>query len=349
MITIRHGTTRVVRTAIVVAALCAASQGVHAGHTASMGIGVGTASPVNTESAVTLPQGRWAVGVRTEYTNFEDFSDEELAALRERNPEGGLDAVDSLLNASIGGFYGITDDFTLGLRLPYVRRDNLREPEEEEGEEAAEGAGPEVARLGNIDGIGDLVLFGQYRFFHVPDKQFAAIQLGVKMPTGDTNERSGDERIEADQQPGTGSWDGLFGLAYTYWFSPFAFDASVLYTLATEGSQDTELGDAFNYNFALSYRLGGGQQGVFYAPRQGLAWDLIVELNGEWRDKLEVDDLENPDFGGHVLYFSPGARLTVGSNWTFAVSGGVPVVTDLNGTNLADPDFRIIGSVGLSF
>ncbi len=78
MITIRHGTTRVVRAAIVVTAICAASPGVYAGHTASLGIGVGTASPVNTESAVTLPRGRWAAGIRTEYTNYTDFSDAEL-------------------------------------------------------------------------------------------------------------------------------------------------------------------------------------------------------------------------------------------------------------------------------
>jgi len=344
MMTIRHGTTGVVRTAIFVVALCAVSQGAHAGHTASLGIGVGTASPVNTESAVTLPHGRWAAGIRTEYTNYTDFSDAELLTRREADPEAGLDAVDSLLNVSIGGFYGVIDDLTLGLRLPYVRRADLREPEAEEGED------PEIEQVGDPNGIGDLVLVGQYRFFHVQDKHHAAIQLGVKTPTGDTDEESkSGERIETDQQPGSGSWDGLFGLAYTYWFSPFAFDTSVLYTLATEGSQDTELGDAFNYNFALSYRLGGGQQGVFYAPRQGLAWDLVVELNGEWRDTSEVDDLENPDFGGHVLYFSPGARLTAGSNWTVAISGGVPVVTDLNGTNLADPDFRVIGSVGLSF
>ena len=96
MMTIRHGTTGVVRTAIFVVALCAVSQGAHAGHTASLGIGVGTASPVNTESAVTLPHGRWAAGIRTEYTNYTDFSDAELLTRREADPEAGLDAVDSL-------------------------------------------------------------------------------------------------------------------------------------------------------------------------------------------------------------------------------------------------------------
>ena len=334
-----------------ITSLCLASAPARAGHTASLGIGVGTASPINTESAVTLPKGRWAAGIRTEYTNFQSFSDSELLALREAHPEADLHAADAVLNTSFGAFYGGTDDLTLGFRLPYVWRFDIREPaHHHEGEEEHEGEPAEVEQLGDTDGIGDLVLFGQYRFFHQPDKHYAAIQLGVKAPTGDTDERSPQGGlIEAEFQPGTGSWDGLFGLAYTYWFSPFALDTNVLYTVVTEGTQSTELGDAFNYNIALSYRIGGGPQGVFYAPRQGLAWDLIAELNGEWRDTAEISGVEDPDFGGHVLYFSPGVRLTAGSNLSFAVSGGIPMVTDLNGQNLADPDYRVIASLGISF
>ncbi len=83
----------------------------------------------------------------------------------------------SLLNASVGGFYGVTDDLTLGFRLPYAWRFDIREPPHlEEGEE---GAGV-IEQVGDTDGIGDLVLFGQYRFFHEPNKQHAAIQIRVK-------------------------------------------------------------------------------------------------------------------------------------------------------------------------
>lgn len=324
---------------------------VHAGHTASMGIGIGTASPINTESAVTLPQGRFAAGIRTEFTSFRHFSDAALLELREANPEGDLHTADSLLNTSIGAFYGVTDDLTLGLRMPYVWRFNIREPGgHHEGEEEEHGEGGEVERLGDSHGIGDMVAFGQYRFLHEPNKQYASLLFGVKMPTGNTNEFTPDgEVIEAEFQPGTGSWDGILGLAYTYWFSPFAIDTNFLYTIVGDGTQDTKLGDVLNYNIALSYRIGGGQQGVFYAPRQGIAWDLIVEFNGEWRDTSSVNGIEKPDFGGNIVYFSPGVRVTGGTNWSFAVSGGIPMVADLNGTNLADPEHRVIGTFGFSF
>ena len=35
-------------------------------------------------------------------------------------------------------------------------------------------------------------------------------------------------------------------------------DANVLYTIATEGTQHTDLGDRFHYNGAVTYRLKGG-------------------------------------------------------------------------------------------
>ena len=85
--------------------------------------------------------------------------------------------------------------------------------------------------------------------------------LGVKVPTGVTDRHTDTgELVDAEFQPGTGSWDGLFGLAATKRIGPWSFDANVLYILATEGTQDTDLGDRFQYNAAVSYRILGGPQ-----------------------------------------------------------------------------------------
>ena len=40
---------------------------------ASVGLGVGTAAPISTETAVTLPEGKWAVGIRSEYVKLDSF------------------------------------------------------------------------------------------------------------------------------------------------------------------------------------------------------------------------------------------------------------------------------------
>jgi hypothetical protein len=77
--------------------------------------------------------------------------------------------------------------------------------------------------------------------------------------------------------------------AYTYAFAPFVFDTNLLYTAVTEGDQNTDLGDIADYNFSLAYRLGArrGQHHHDRSPSR-LAWDAVLELNGEWREKLEV-------------------------------------------------------------
>jgi hypothetical protein len=61
-----------------------------------------------------------------------------------------------------------------------VQRTNIREGHVHNGE-------PEVERLGDSDGVGDLSLFGQYRFFRERATQIeVAFLAGLRMPAGDT-------------------------------------------------------------------------------------------------------------------------------------------------------------------
>jgi hypothetical protein len=155
--------------------------------------------------------------------------------------------------------YGVTNDLMLVASLPYVRRTGIREAHEEDDEF-------EVENLGPTDGIGDTTLLGQYRFFKGRGME-TAVLLGFKAPTGKTNERSLEgETFDAEFQPGSGSWDGLLGIALTQRTGSLSFDANVLYTLVTEGTQETDLGDLLQYNVAISYRLaslGGSAQPMF--------------------------------------------------------------------------------------
>jgi hypothetical protein len=49
----------------------------------------------------------------------------------------------------------------------------------------------------------------------------------------------------------------LFGFAVTKRFGSWSLDSNVLYILSSTGTQDTNLGDRFLYNAAISYRLTG--------------------------------------------------------------------------------------------
>jgi Putative MetA-pathway of phenol degradation len=153
---------------------------------------------------------------------------------------------------STGRARNVTNDLTVSVRLPWIRRTGIREAEIEDPAEP-----PEIFNRGDASGIGDMTFFGQYRFYNDrAARTEAAVLLGVKAPTGVTDRINNQgEPFDAEFQPGSGSWDGLFGLAYTKRFGQWSFDTNVLYMLVTNGVQDTDLGDRFLYNAAISYRL----------------------------------------------------------------------------------------------
>lgn len=366
---IRRATTGITlrRSAAVAAIGLGLAIAAHADH-ASVGLGGGAGSPINTESAATLPAGRFSASLRSEYIRYDGFSDRRLA-------DSQLHSLDALLSTSLGLAWGATDDLTLGVRIPFIQRFDLREADHHvydhgDGEHTHTDR---ILDLGDPDGLGDATLFGQFRFFQSEDaRTHLAALFGVKLPTGDTHERAAHrdfprQRLDAGSQPGSGSWDSLFGVAATRFAGAFAYDANLLYTFADTGAQHTNLGDSFSYNAAVSYRLGGGRPATPYDLVQTHAWDLILEVNGEWRDrerggehgdKDHHDEGEDPtsthadnhanNHGGNLVYLSPGVRYLNRAGWGLSLSVGVPVITNLNGTQV-EPGYRLITSVNLAF
>lgn len=262
--------------------------------------------------------------------------------MREADAEADLHSVESLWSLSVSAAYGITDDLTIGVRVPFMMRHDIREPEHDNV-----GPGAEIESLGNLEGIGDTTFYSQYRFFKNEGTNISAL-LGIKTPTGKTSRYSADghELLDTEFQPGSGSWDGILGLAFTQQLAAFSVNASTVYTIASEGAQDTDLGDIFSYNFALSYRL-FGQQGLSYeAPK--FAFDTILEFNGEWRDKEENRNVKDNNSGGNIVYISPGVRLTAGKNISVGASFGIPIVQNTN-SNQVEPDYRVISSINFNF
>lgn len=334
----------------------------------------GGTGPINTISASTLPPGMSVVSVVYERMDIDPLSDAALAEGAAHAAEHGEDhahvhSLDSITSPSLNFAYGLTDDITLSVRLPYVTRRGIREGHvhghEEGGGHHGEGGEEqaieaEVHNRGGTSGIGDLSLLGQWRFLNGGAAGIEAALLGgLKAPTGSTDEddRSG-ERFDAEFQPGSGSWDGMVGLALTKRAGKWSFDASLLYTIVTEGTQDTDLGDRLHYGAAVSYRLSGsaggtvhvhsdGSQHVHQEAAAGPALDAILELNGEWHDKQEISGETDPNTGGHVLYVSPGVRLSM-DKWSAFASVGIPIVNDMNGLQ-AEPDWRLVSGVTMGF
>jgi hypothetical protein len=324
----------------------------------SVGFGLGTAGPIITNSAIPLPADQTLVGIASQYIKNRQFTDGELVEFNEAVEGQGRDvhSTESLVTASLIAAYGVTDDLTLGLRFPYVWRNNIREVAHHAEEGGAEPEEPaEIQNLGDPDGIGDITVFGQWRFFHTDDNLTnLALLAQVKAPTGRTNrvtepnDEGETEVFETHFQPGSGSWDAGLGLAFTQGFGSFSFDSNVLYNLVTQGAQGVGNGDSFSYNFALSWSPGGTLGGGLQAESNFNPVTLIVELNGEWRDFVTQNGVIDPEEGGHTVFISPGARFSAGQNWNFALSFGVPIVTDLNGFQ-EEPDYRFTGRFVFTF
>lgn len=333
------------RFCVALAAACAFPFHAQADH-ASVSLGnSGPGGTISTQSGATLTAGRWAVGLRSEYTEFDDFSDGQLVDFAENFPDEDIHSVDSVYSTELSLAFGVSDDFTLGFSLPYVKRSNIREAHH--GEEGVEGEEEELEaeNIGDADGLGDARFYGQYRFFRSSDNNthLAAI-AGLKLPTGRSHEISAeDERFEQEFQPGSGSWDPFFGAAFTQYWQRLRLDASAIYQITTEGDQDTDLGDVFAFNAGFSYRVAGDHQGN--TSSDALNFDVVLELNGEWRDEEEEEGITDPNSGGTLLFLSPGLRVS-SKGWNANVAFGFPLVDDVNGRQV-EPDWRLVG--GMSF
>jgi Putative MetA-pathway of phenol degradation len=362
--------TRLVTTAAV--ALFATSALAH--HPTGVG-STGGAGPINTISASPLDKGETAASIAFEWIKFDPLSNAFLANFgATHGHDVHVHSLSSILAPAISFGYGVTADFTISARLPVVVRTDIKEAAHEHLGEDAPPVGT-VEFLGDSAGIGDLTLLGQYRFYHNrATRTELALLLGVKAPTGVTDRQADTgELFHAEFQPGSGSWDGLFGAAATKRIGPWSFDANVLYILATEGTQDTDLGDRFLYNAAVSYRLARGtseglvpmklgalpepmwhggpgkhQRSHFHqeAP-SGPALDLILELNGEWQARQVEHGVKDPNSGGNSLYLAPGLRFSK-DNWSSFVSVGIPIINDLNGIQ-AEPEVRVLTGVSINF
>ena len=329
----------------------------------------GGAGPITTISASTLEAGHGAVAFLYEYLKFGGLGDTDLITAAGKHIHAH--SIGTIQSASAVAAYGVTDDFMVSVRIPWVNRTDIRE-----GHHAHLSGGivsNTVDYRGDSSGIGDLTLLGQYRFLNnTANRTEAAFLFGVKLPTGRTsNYDKLGELFEAEFQPGSGSTDVLLGAAFTQRFGAWSFDANVLGVIVGRGTQDTRLGDRLQYNAALSYRLVGYRAPEVDAslPSSAMAhgpvphrhshpldkipappaWtiDAVLELNGQWHDKEETAGVRDPNSGGHVLMLSPGLRIARGPISGFA-SLGIPIVNQMNGIQ-SKTGYRLLTGISYAF
>jgi hypothetical protein len=168
--------------------------------------------------------------------------------------------------------------------------------------------------------------------------------------------------LETEHQPGSGSWDPIFGAAGSLPLGGVQLAASALYQLSIEGAQRTRLGSRLQAGIALSHHF--GPQAALHrdahnhhhgdeldehsdAPRHS-GIDGFIELAGEWEGRQRIGrDVEEAS-GGKWVYFAPGVRFTAASGWSASAAFAVPVWQQIRASH-PDNRYRLTLSLGRGF
>lgn len=230
--------------------------------------------------------------------------------------------------AALGVHYGLRHDLQVGALLPWVRQ-------------TASGftAGAST-RTG--EGVGDLELFGKWRFYRWDARGKAlnvAAIAGLSIPTGSDEETAGGAELQPDLQPGSGTFDPRVGLAATYEPGRWRYNLGALYTLDV-GTSDA-VGDAFSLQAEVGNRF-------WLEPYPGpfMRLDGIVRWTHLGRDR----------FNGSKLPNTGGDRVSVGLNYAFRprpsldfqLAAELPVWQNLNGTQLGE-NWTLSATIGYRF
>lgn len=305
-------------------------------------IGSRLSGPIITLPAYTLPEGKGFIGggfTATRSNRFSLHRNTQLLRSRLHGHDNG-----HTFSPFLSAGYGLTDDLSLLVTLPYVYKFDI-----------ASTVNGTRLHQGNAVGLGDLTLMAQYRFLRDRGDKFdAALYAGVKMPTGETNEKDRfGEFIITDDQAGTGSWDPILGLAVSKEFDKFSLHASGMYKIATDGKRGVDAGDVLNYGLALTHRVGpesGFVNRVLPKRLLGhdLDWDLITEVNGQWAERVRINGVPDNSHGGNLVYFTKGSRVTVDDTWVVNWASSVLLLEGLNGFQ-SEPEMQLTLNVSRAF
>ena len=280
--------------------------------------------------SITSPEivgkNRLSLGFLFEYQDWKDNDPEQSHKQHHQSRDSHSRINDKMYSAVLG--YGVTDNLSVTLQIPYVER-RTRQVEEHDF----------VGQRERSEGMGDIISFGKYRFYN---KLFGATAIfGIKSPTGETDQRDKvGNRFEPEEQPGTGSIDWIFGMALNKHFGPFTIDGSIFYQLKGGGSQDYEFGDIVRANI----------QGAYTVKERGRypGIELLAGVNALFAEKDHEDSERISDSGGTTVFFSPGLSSNITKSLNSSVSVLIPVLQNL-GRDHQEIDYDVLFSVGYNF
>ncbi len=194
-------------------------------------------------------------------------------------------------------------------------------------------------------GLGDATFLSRYTLYsddRLGQTRRLAPFVGLKLPTGDDDETDSLGRLPQTLQLGTGSWDPILGMVFTWQTFDWEFDLAGQYLFRT-AANNFEFGDQARLDLSFQYRLwpptlGTGVPAFVYG---------VLESNLLYTGKDEEGGTSNPDSGGTTWFLTPGLQL-VTKRVILEGAVQVPVVQNLNGLALKN-DYIVTGGFRVNF
>ncbi|WP_428309782.1 hypothetical protein [Hydrocarboniphaga sp.] len=236
--------------------------------------------------------------------------------LRSETAGAGLDGQKTdEQRATLGLAYSLTQDITLALQVPFVRK---------------QIESPNLAKQ-SAQGLGDIDVTGRWVAYRSPGgdsgRHLAGLRAGLRLPTADQIKDHG-ELLDIDVQPDAGATVPSLGGWYGYYRYPWFATVSATYFKYTEGHQDFRGGDV-----ALISAL------AQYGITQSVALQLGVDARQS--QKNQFSGVDDPDSGGFLTMGFAGAALRIGDDFLINAGAQVPLIQNLNGEQDEDPALRV--------
>jgi hypothetical protein len=240
--------------------------------------------------------------------------------------------------------YGVSDRLLLTLHLPFIQREHSH-IHHHQGEEHWE--------YWNFRALGDMDVRAQYLvvFNGGINGSSVGVIAGMKLPTGATRLKNADgDEAEVTIQPGTGSFDGTFGMAAR----------STVATVPTLSGLHAMIPLSFNATYQVNGKGTDGYRfGNVFLAHVGIEYPLVkaasalLQVNARVQDFADVGTTGEPreTTGGTWIFLSPGFSVNFSESFAANAFIQIPAYQNVHGIQQTAPfnlQFGLTANVELS-
>lgn len=282
---------------------------------------------LSSQSISSAAKGNLLIGITYEYDNIDDL----FQGTNELNNRSVRRSTQSTL---FEVHYGITDRLTASGTFTFISKQR---------ETGLQTPGSNVVQT---DGFGDGMVMLKYVLHKntIRSQYQLAVGGGAKTPFGAFDHTNSGLQLNADMQPGTGAWDGVFWSYLSKTFAPHT-TLNLFWTnsirLTGEADRFSNTNDSYRFGNEIVSTLGAGNKlfGNF---------SYVFQVQYRQVGKNERNGKELPNTGGKWVDIVPAISYQFTNKVSVRVSGQIPVYRDLIGTQ-STTTYSLSGSLFYNF